>query len=172
MAHNLSKSLSRVEAGLRSASRVMAIIAACFLAVMMLLTAADVCGRYFFNRPIPGTWELVALLLIPAATWGLAYCQIQRRHIRIMIFVERFPPRFQAILNSFAYLIGIGGFSLICWQMGVMGKKYIFLPTGGLSEDLGAPYFPFMFALAIGAGMLAVILLADLVHSLAEVVRK
>jgi len=172
MANNLSRLASRVEAGLGSVSRVMAAIAAVVLSIMMLLTAADVAGRYFANRPIKGSWELVGLMLICAATWGLAYCQIQKGHIRVTVLLERFSPRLQAILNSLAYLIGIGAFSLICWQMLVMAKTYIFLPTGGLTEDLSIPYFPFMLMLAIGAGMLAVILLVDLLRSLAEVVRK
>lgn len=137
--HSLSKLMSRIEAGLTSVSRVMAIIAAVVLAIMMLLTVADVIGRAFMH-PIKGTWELIGLLLIPAATWGLAYCQIQRGHIRITVFSERFSPRLRAVFDSLAYFIGFGGFSLICWQMLVRGWKYIFIPRGGLSETLGAPF--------------------------------
>ena len=170
--HNLSKLASRVEAGLGSVSRVMAIIAAVVLAIMMLLTVADVSGRYFANHPVKGTYELIGLLLICAATWGLAYCQIQRGHIRVTVLFEHFSPRVRAVLNSLFYLGGLGGFSLICWQMLVMAKKYLFLPTGGLTETLHIPYFTFMLMLAIGAVMLAVILLVDLLHSLAEVLRR
>ena len=59
--NNLTKLPSRTEAGLQRVSKVTAIIAAVVLAVMMLLTIADVAGRYFFNSPIKGTWEIVGL---------------------------------------------------------------------------------------------------------------
>jgi energy-coupling factor transporter transmembrane protein EcfT len=59
----------RIEAGLQGVSRVMAIIAAIILAIMMLLTVADVIGRYFFSSPIKGTWEVVGLLLVFAGTY-------------------------------------------------------------------------------------------------------
>lgn len=170
--HNLAQVTSRVEAEFRLVSRIMATIAAFVLVIMMLLTVADVSGRYFANRPIKGSWELIGLLLIIAATWGLAYCQIQRRHIRVGFLLERFRPRVQTIFNSLAYLIGLGGFSVICWQMLVMTRRYISIPTGRVSETAGVLLWPFMLMLAIGAAMLAIQLLIDLLHSLAEAVRK
>jgi TRAP-type C4-dicarboxylate transport system permease small subunit len=38
-------------------SRIMAVVAALCLAAMMLLTAADVIGRYFFRTPMPAKWK-------------------------------------------------------------------------------------------------------------------
>jgi TRAP-type C4-dicarboxylate transport system permease small subunit len=169
---NLSRLASGVERGLGSVSRVMAIIAACVLAVMMLLTAVDVSGRYFFNKPIVGAWELIGLLLVCAGTWGFAYCQIQKHHIRVTFFFERFPSRLQAIFDSLAYLLGLGACSLICWQSLIMVKEYILLGDKGVSYTLAVVLWPFMLMLAIGAGMLAAQFLVDLLHSLAKAVRK
>ena len=39
------------------------IIMAVFLFVMMVLTAADVIGRYVFNAPISGAFEIVQYLM-------------------------------------------------------------------------------------------------------------
>ena len=168
----LSRPAFEVERGLGSVSRVMAIIAACALAIMMLLTAADVGGRYFFNRPIIGAWELVGLLLVCAGTFGFAYCQIHKRHIRVTFLFDRFPPRVQAVFNSLAYLIALGVSSVICWQCLVRVKFYFLLGPKGLSYTLNIALWPFMLILAIGAGMLAIILLIDIFHSLAKAVRK
>jgi TRAP-type C4-dicarboxylate transport system permease small subunit len=170
--NSLTKLPSRTEAGLQGLSRVAAIIAAIVLAVMMLLTVADVCGRYFFNSPVKGTWEVVGLLLVCAGTWGLGYCQAQKSHISVTVLIERFSLRVQTIIRSVAYLVGLAGFSLICWRMFVMAKKYFFLPRGNVTDTLEIPYFPFMLALSIGAGIMALILIVDLVHSLTEVARK
>lgn len=163
---------SKVEAGVHSVSRAMAIIAACVLAIMMLLTVADVSGRYFANHPIKGAWEAVGLLLIIAATWGLAYCQIERHHIRVLLLLERLPVRLQAVFNCLAYLIGLAGFLLICWQSLVRSKTYFLLGAEGVSDTLGIALWPFMLMLAIGAAMLAVVLLIDLLHSLSRAVGK
>ena len=170
--NTLMKLPLRTEAGLQALSKVMAVIAAFVLAAMMLLTVGDVVGRYFFRHPIKGTWEIVGLLLVCAGTWGLGYCQMEKAHISITVLVKRFSQRAQAITNSLAYLIGFVGFSLICWRMFLMAKKYYFLPKGNVTDTLELPYFPFMLALSIGAGIMALMLIVDLVRSFAEVIRK
>ncbi len=172
MAHNLMKVPLKTESVVYSINRVAAIMAAFVLAAMMLLTVADVCGRYFFNSPIKGTWEIIGFLLICAGTWGLGYCQMQRGHISITIILQRFPRRLQALMLSFTYLVGLAGFSLLCWRMFLLAHKYATTMKGYVSDTLEIPLYPFMFALSIGAGLIALILIIDLVHSSINVVRK
>ena len=162
----------QTEAGLYVLSKVTAVFASIVLAAMMLVTVADVTGRYCFNSPIRGTWELVGLLLVCAGTWGWGYCQMEKGHISVPILIERFSLRALAIIRSLAYLIGFGGFSLLCWQMLLRTMRYIALKEGGVTDTLEMPYYPFMLALAIGAGVLALIILIDLLRSLTEVARK
>jgi TRAP-type C4-dicarboxylate transport system permease small subunit len=150
----------------------MAIIAACVLAIMTLLTAADVAGRYFFNRPITGTWELIGLFLVCAGTFGFAYCQIRKRHIRVTFLFDRFPPRIKAIVDSLAYIIGFVAFALICWRSVLMTRTYILLGDKGTSFDLDILFWPFWLLLSIGTGMLALVLLFDVIRALTRVVQK
>ncbi len=138
----------------------------------MMLTVADVCGRYFFNSPIKGTWELIGLLLVFAGTLGLGYCQMKKAHIRINIVVEQFPPRVQALMLSFTHLVGLAAFSLISWRMFMLAMRYLSTMKGYVTDTLEIPYPPFMFALSIGAGIMVFILIVDLVQSLANVLRK
>jgi TRAP-type C4-dicarboxylate transport system permease small subunit len=162
----------KAESGLYSLSKVAAVIAGFVLAAMMMLTVADVCGRYFFNSPIKGTWEVIGLLLVCAGTWGLGYCQMEKAHIRINIIVEKFSPRVQALMLSFTYLVGIAAFSLLCWRMFMLAMRYLSTMKGYVSDTLDIPYPPFMFALSIGAGIIVLILIVDLVRSLANVIRR
>ncbi len=168
----MRKLLTKAERGLNSISIGMAVIAAFVLAAMMLLTVADVIGRYFFNHPIKGTWELVGLLLVCAGTWGLGYCQMEKAHISITILLERFSKQVKLLISMIATLLGLVGFSLISWQMFLLAKKYFFLPRGNVTDTLGLPYSPFMLSLSIGAGMMALMLLANLIRSLTEGIRK
>ncbi|MBW1769452.1 MAG: TRAP transporter small permease subunit, partial [Deltaproteobacteria bacterium] len=89
-------------------------------------------------------------------------------HIRISVLLDRFSPRIQAGLDGLAYIIGLGAFFLICWQMLVMATEYFLLGDTGTTEELGLPFFPFMLTLAIGVGMLCIILLRDLFQSLKQ----
>lgn len=168
----LTKLATRTEAGIHLVDKAAAMIASIFLAVMMLLTVTDVAGRYCFNRPITGSYELIGLFLVYAGTWGWGYCQVKKSHISVDVVFDRLPPMVQAILTSVAYLIGLIGFSLICWHMLLRTIRYIYLTRGAVTMTLEIPYYPFMLALTISAGLLALTILIDLLHSLAEVVRK
>ena len=150
----------------------MGVIAAIGMTVMVLLTVADVFGRYVLNSPIKGTWEFVGLMLIIGGTWGLGMCQIKKGHIRVNVFADRYSRRVQALFRSIAYLIGMSAFSLLCWQMFQMAKQFYYLGSAGVTDTLELPFAPFMMMLSISTGVMVLVLIVDLVHSLAEVVRK
>ena len=170
--NSLLKLPEKTAAGLQWIGKAMAVVAAAVLVAMMMLTVADVVGRYFFSRPIKGTWELVGLLLICAGTWGLAYCQAQKAHISITIMQGLFSRRAWAVLSAVACLIGLCGFFLISWQSFLLAKKYYLLTRGNVTDTLGLPYAPFILVLSIGAGMMTLALLVDVVRYITEVIRK
>jgi TRAP-type transport system small permease protein len=165
-----NKGYLKFRSGLEKFVKVMAIIASCFLGGMMLLTLGDVIGRYFFNRPILGTWELVGMILVFAGTWGFAYAQVTKSHIRVDVLLNRFPRRIQAFVNIVAYLAGAVGFALITWQVFFMAKNYFVHDY--VTDTLGQPIFPYMLGLCIGAGLITIILLLDVIESCAEVIKK
>jgi TRAP-type C4-dicarboxylate transport system permease small subunit len=170
--NSLQKLPANISAVLQWISKGMGVVAAAVLVAMMLLTVADVIGRYFFSRPIKGTWELVGLLLVCAGTWGLGYCQMEKAHISITIMYDLFSRRVRALMSTLACLIGLGGFSLICWQTFVLAKRYFLLPRGNETDTLGLPYSPFILLLSIGAGMMVLILIVDVVRYISEGTRK
>ena len=78
------------------------------LLLMMFLTVGDVVGRYFFNRPISGTFELTNFMLALVVFFAIGYTQVRRGHISIDVVVSRFSPRAQAIIDSITYLFSLG----------------------------------------------------------------
>jgi TRAP-type transport system small permease protein len=157
-----------IEKIIYSISKVMGVIAAISLLGMMLMTTGDVIGRYFFDSPIKGTWEVVSLFLIFAGTWGFAYCQMKKGHINVNIIIDRLARLPRAILNSFSLICGIVGFGLISWRMFTQAQKYFLMPRGNTTDTLNWPYAPFMMALSIGAGVMVLMLLVDLVHTISK----
>jgi TRAP-type C4-dicarboxylate transport system permease small subunit len=146
------------------------IVGEVFLFIMMILTVADVAGRYFFNRPLQGTNELTGLSLVCVAASALAYSQIKKGHIRVDLISGRLSPRGQNILDAIAYLFCLFASVLITWQTFVRAASYIVSKRA--TETLVIPFFPFMLLLGLGFFFLALVSLVDLIKSLAKVVAK
>ncbi len=159
---------TKIKSGTYSINKFAAVIAEVALAAMMLITVGDVIGRYFFNSPIKGTFEIVGLLLVCAGTWGWGYCQIRKGHISVSILTDRFPLKARTFLKYVAYIFGLVVFSLLCWQTLLLAWKYLFLPQGGVTSTLAIPYFPFILALAISSGLMALTLLIEFVIELVQ----
>lgn len=168
---NINKLFSVIEAVAFRVSKIMALIAAGFLSLMMLLTVIDVFGRYFFNSPLNGAWEMIGLSLVCAGTWALAYCQSEKGHVNVTVLLYRFSPRMEAVVLCVGYLLGLVVFSIISWGALTRAHKY-YLEKGHYTDILHIPYFPFLLIMAIGIGMLALLLLLDLIHAIGKVVRK
>ena len=167
----ITKIASRIESGVISMNKLMAYVGGVALTAMMLLTVADVIGRYVFSKPIRGTYELVGFLLVGAGSLGLGYCQVKKAHIRVDFLLQRFPEKVRAIITVIANFLGFAAFSLLCWRCALYAQYYI-SATGNHTDTLGIPLFPFVVVLAVVTGMLALVLLFDFAHSLTEVRRK
>lgn len=53
---------------------------------MAVLTFLDVVGRYFFNSPIPGTFEIVGLILGVGAIGAFPLVTLSENHITVDLF--------------------------------------------------------------------------------------
>jgi TRAP-type C4-dicarboxylate transport system permease small subunit len=168
----ISGILDKIESRLALVNRFMVYIAAIGLFGMMAITVIDVVGRYAFNHPLMGAYELVGYLMAIAGPWAIGYSQIQKGHIRVDFILKRLSSRGQAVITSIACLIGVFVFSVLCWRMVVMAQYYIGLKHGNLTDTMKIPIAPFVIIVAIGLGMLALVLLLNLVHSFAEVKKK
>jgi len=157
---------------INSISRVLAVIACITLGIMMMFVTVDVIGRDFFNWPLRGAVEIVGLLLILASTWGMGQCQIEKRHLRIPLFYDKFSRRIRLGLDILAYIVCLVASSLVSWQMLVLAIKYMKMPIGNTTQILGLPLFPFMVALAWGFAWMCVILILDLYRAFLEVIKK
>lgn len=62
-------------------TRFMDIIGQSILALMALLITLDVILRYFFSRPIKGSYELIEFMMVMLVFLGLAYTQTDRKSV-------------------------------------------------------------------------------------------
>jgi tripartite ATP-independent transporter DctM subunit len=140
------------------------------LVVMMCLTVADVFLRYVFNAPILGSSELVELMMALVVSFGLAYTLLKEGHVRVTLVVSRFPERVQVIIESITSLLCLGLFSLIAWQ-GIVQAKELWT-TNLTSASLFVPIWPFVLMVTLGSILLSLVLLANLLQSLAKVIER
>ncbi len=168
----ITKAVPKTMPGLEPANKIMVYVAAVALFGMMMVTTLDVFGRYFLNSPITGAYELVGILLAMAGTWSIGYAQIKKGHIRVDFLWRRFPRRGQLILDTLACFIGLIAFSVLTWRLIDLAGYFLTLTKGNATDTLGIPLFPFVVITAIGTGMLALVLLFDLINSLIEVKRR
>ena len=150
--------------------RIISYVAAGVLALMMLITAADVLLRYIFNRPISGTWELTSYMMAVVVAFGLSYCALVKGLISVEVLTSRFSPRAQAIFNCITYFFSFLFFSLVTWQS-ILYIKLIF-ESNLVSAVLVIPTFPFVAALALGSLVFTLVLLKDFLEYLSQLVTR
>ncbi len=138
--------------------------AACLaVVVMMLLSCADVALR-LFGAPIPGTYEMVGFLGTVIISFALAYTSIQRGHVAVELIFDKLPPRAQCFVEAAGNLTGAALFGLMAWQSLAYGTDL--RHSGEVSLTLQMPIYPFVYGIALGSGMLALVLLIDFIRSL------
>ncbi len=136
------------------------------LFVMMIMGAFDVIGRYAFNRPIIGTMERNAtmLALIVCFMWG--YTQVEKAHVNVDLFLKKFPPRMQAVLNFITTLIGLGLFALIARQSVLTSALY--REQNRLIYVISWPLAPFQLCVTFGAAVLCLVFIINLFRMVRE----
>lgn len=87
------------------------------LVAMMTIIVADVFMRYAFNAPIPGTYDLVGILLAIMVFFGLAKVISERAEITIDLVDSLVPPIVVRLLMIIASLIALGVLGFIFWSM-------------------------------------------------------
>ncbi len=124
--------------------------------LLMLLTTADVVGRYFFNSPITGVFDLTHFAVLIMTFLGLAYCGFRRGHVSIELLFDRFSRPVRRVLNRAINLAGAVLFTLIAWRSLVQSVDV--RDFGEASQLVEIPFFPLYWLLAFGALLFAAVM--------------
>lgn len=138
-------------------------VASAAIAFIMLLTCADVALR-LFDRPIPGTYELVGLFGTVIVAFALAWTSVERGHIAVELFVDRLPARPRNLVEALGSFAGAVLFGLLAWQSLFYARDL--MESGEVSLTLGMPTWPFVLGIVAGTAMLTAVLLADALKNL------
>ena len=136
--------------------RVLGAIAGSVLFAMMLLTAVDVVGRYIFNRPVTGAFEVTEMMLAALIYCGLPLVSKQREHIVIDTFDPMMSRRVKRGLDVIADVIcaaTLGGVGFLIFRRAARVAEY-----GDTTNVLKLPLAPVAYLMG------TMIVVAALIH--------
>lgn len=90
-----------------------AVLASSIIAVIMLMTTADVVKRFLTGSSIPGTTEFSEVFLVGAVYLGLAFAMRVGAHVGVDIVIMRLPARVATIVQ----VLGLGiSILILAWM--------------------------------------------------------
>lgn len=131
-------------------STLLAILGGVATVALMLNVVMDVIGRYFFNRPFPGTLDLTQFAWMPSlVALGLGYALLRGEHIRVNLLTAPTGPRVQRIIEVVAMVFTLGTTVLFLW----FGSEKAFEAMGFDEKAVGTPWlhiWPYRWVIVLG----------------------
>ena len=122
---------------------------------VMAMTVISVLGRYLFNAPIPGDYEITELACGIAVFTFFARCHVKNANIVVEFFTGRMPTRYKTALDVIHNLVFSVVAALITWRLYVGGMRK--LEDGETTLFLGIPVYWGYFAALPGAMLLTAV---------------
>ncbi len=161
--------LSRDSALVRSTNAAVtasAVLAGVVLFALMILTTADVIGRYFFNAPLGGVVDLTEFSVLLMTFLSFAYCGYRGAHVVIELLYDRFGPGPRAVLRAAANVAGAILFGVMAWRLVVQSIDVRDFAES--SQLLTIPFWPFYWVIAFGAALFAWVMVLRLFADLPD----
>ncbi len=127
-----------------------AILAVLFM-VIFIMVFYQVVLRYVFNSSIFGTAEIFTMLFTYASALGSAVMLRNREHIKISVFVNRFPGKWRKLVLLLDYVL-IAVFSYFIVQQSIpwlRSIRFFRSQVTGISRAVESVMIPVSFALII-----------------------
>lgn len=80
-------------------------------------TVVSVLGRYFFNQPISGDFEIVQIGCAVAVALFLPYCQLRDGNVIVDVLTNGLPPGVKRFFDAIGCLLLALVAALLAWRM-------------------------------------------------------
>ena len=128
-------------------TRWLALAGGVLLLAAVAITLISVAGRYAFNAPLPGDFELVEIVAAVGIFLFFPYAHATSGNIVVRFFTDRMPTRGKQVLDLIHEIIFAAVAALIAWRLAIgLADK---LHTGESTMLVRIPYWwSFGFAVA------------------------
>jgi TRAP-type transport system small permease protein len=137
---------------------------------LTLLTGLDVVLRYFFVRPIKGTYEVTEVVLCVVVFFGVGYTAAKDANVSVSLVVTKLPKRVATVVVSVGCFLSMVLALIMTWRAFVQAG--IYRHQNLTSAILHIPVFPLLYVVSLGCAVLFLILLADFLEALGKAVTK
>lgn len=132
-------------------------LAVVLLFAMMVLTFVDVWGRYFFNTPVPGGFEITEIMLATLIFAGLPLMTMNSEHITVDLFDRFMPHAVEHVRNGIICLLCGFMMATVSYQLWVRAMDAV--TYGDTTAILLIPMAPATFFMCAMSGLTALIFL-------------
>ena len=129
-------------------------VAAAVLMGLMLLTCADVAGRYLFNSPIWGGFELTEMMLAALIFAALPLVSLRNDHVTVDLFDPVTPDWLFRLQHIGACIIGAACTAYLAWRLGIRADNL--LAAGETTAQLRFPIGWLAWAMTVLMGLTSV----------------
>jgi len=132
--------------------------AAAIMFALMLLTCADVVGRYCFNAPVRGGLELTEVIMTLLVFASLPLLTAQRGHVTVDIVPMSRNPWLRRVHQWTVDALGILCLAVAGWQLWMRAGRAVTM--GDVTSQLRLPLGLVIYAMAVLSAVAALALLA------------
>lgn len=122
---------------IQRARRALELLSALLVTGLVLVTVVDVVGRYAFNAPLKGAFEVTQVLLGALVFAALPLTTAKGAHIEVDLLLPLLPAGVSRGLARFAGLVTACVFLFFAWRLALLTKDH--LSAGTRTSGLGLP---------------------------------
>ena len=134
--------------------------AAAVLMALMLLTCADVAGRYLFNSPVWGAFELTEMMLAALIFAALPLVSLRNEHVTVDLFDPVTPERVLRIQHVAACLVGCACTAYLAWRLWIRAGNLLAAGETTAQLKLTMAWLAYGMAVLMGLSAVAMLILA------------
>jgi TRAP-type C4-dicarboxylate transport system permease small subunit len=129
------------------ANKLLGSLSAAMLLGMMLLTVADVIGRYVLNAPVHGAYELTEVLLAVVVFGAAPLVTGRGTHVTTSLFDERMSPGVMRVRDASVAVFCAGICAVLAWRLWAQADSAA--GVGQRTALLDVPVAPFIYFMAV-----------------------
>jgi TRAP-type C4-dicarboxylate transport system permease small subunit len=144
------------------------LLAGALIVLMSFVVGYGVFTRYVLKNPDPYTYDITCIIMLVCVVFTFAHTQRLDRHLRIDLMDRYFPESVRGILHNIVTpIVGLVFCGVLTWK----SWEDAWLALQGSQVTRGVlviPTFPIKITVTIGAGLLCLVLIAQMLRYLAS----
>ncbi len=152
---------TRAEVFVKSWSKRFMYVAMAAVAIMLIVSVIDMVGLKLLAKPIPGGVDIIGLVAVFIASFGISTTELVGGHVRLDLGLVFLPKRMQDFCRKLSHILSIFLFVLLLFA----SIKYAIslMKSGEASMTIAIPFYPFVLSLVVGCIPILLVFVMELI---------